>query len=229
MPPPPQNLPHHTTSFVGRDDELQELHQLFAQTRLLTLTGVGGTGKTRLALQFAADKLNRYADGAWLVDLAPLTDPDLVPRAFADVFGLRDEPGADLTDLIAQHLQDKQLLLVIDNCEHVIKQTVRQAESLLASCPGVVLLATSREALRIEEETTYTVPSLQTPECDGPETIARSPAVRLFVDRARAVCDTFSLDEENAPAIAAVCRRLDGIPLAIELAAACTRTRFPQA
>ncbi|MCH7945560.1 MAG: tetratricopeptide repeat protein, partial [Armatimonadetes bacterium] len=228
MTSPPHNLPQQPTSFVGRDKELQELHQLFASTRLLTLTGVGGTGKTRLALQYAAEKRNDYPDGVWLVDLAPLTDPELVPRAFAGVFGLRDEPGADLADLIVQHLQDKRLLLVIDNCEHLIKQTVRQVESLLTNCPGVAMLATSREALRMEQEVAYTVPSLQTPECDGPENIADSPAVRLFVDRARSVCGSFNLDEENAPAIAAVCRRLDGIPLAIELAAACTRTMTPQ-
>lgn len=214
------NFPVLSTTFVGRERELSEIGTAFGEARLLTLTGVGGTGKTRLALRHAADQTDRYPDGAWLIELASLTDPDNVPRALADVFGIRDDPGTDLTAALIDYLRDKRTLLVIDNCEHLLKRVSDIVEMILDDCPGVRILATSRESLRTEHEETYSVPSLPVPESDELGAIKSSAAVLLFVDRAIAVKAAFMLSDENSAAVAAICRRLDGIPLAIELAAA---------
>jgi predicted ATPase/class 3 adenylate cyclase len=222
----PHNLPRQLTSFVGRKRELAEVTRLLAGAPLLTLTGTGGTGKTRLALQAAADALEAYPEGVWLVELAALADPALVPHAIASAVGVREEPGRPVLATLTDALRPKRLLLVLDNCEHLVDACARLADALLRACPHLTILATSREALGIAGETAWRVPSLALPAA-GPapagEAGHRSEAVRLFADRARAALPSFRLTAQNAPAVAEVCRRLDGIPLALELAAARAR------
>ena len=223
----PNNLPQQLTSFIGREKEIAEIKGLLATTRLLTLTGSGGCGKTRLSLQVAADGLESSADGVWLVELAALADPGLVPQAVASVLGLREEPGTSLTQTLVDHLRSRQLLLVLDNCEHLIAACATLADELLRQCPQVVLLATSRQGLRIAGERTYRVPSLSMPDPKRdvtPESLSRYESARLFTERAQLAQPRFVVTEKNAPAVASVCHRLDGIPLAIELAAARMRS-----
>jgi predicted ATPase/class 3 adenylate cyclase len=227
---PPSNLPEQATSFVGRERELAEVARLLGASRVVALVGVGGTGKTRLALQAAAERLDRHPDGAWLVELAPLTDPGLVEQAVARALRVQELPGQPLVDTLVDFLRGKELLLVLDNCEHLIAAAADLAERMLSSCPRLQLLATSREPLGLAGEAVYAVPSLGLPDPpDGLEgdaeggalaTIARAEAVRLFVERAAATLPSFVLDEANAGAVVEICRRLDGIPLALELAAA---------
>ena len=225
----PHNLPLQLTSFVGRERELGEVAGILAAHRLVTLTGVGGTGKTRLALQVAAEALPAYPDGAWLVELAALRDPGLVPPAVAAPVGVREEGGRALLATLADALRAKRLLLVLDNCEHLLDACAALADALLRACPHLTLLATSREALGIAGETVWRVPSLAVPA--GPagqpplpvETLTRYEAVALFVDRAQAVQPRFAVTPASAPAVVALCARLDGIPLALELAAARVR------
>jgi non-specific serine/threonine protein kinase len=221
---PENNLPLVLSSFVGREKELAEVERLLAGgTRLLTLTGPGGCGKTRLALEAAREASGGFEDGAWWVGLAPLSEPDLVPRAVASALGVREVPGRSLEEVLVEHLKARSTLLVLDNCEHLIGACAALADALLPSCPSLRILATSREALGIAGERAWLVPSLTLP--DDPqrlppvEELSRYEAVRLFVERAEAVSG-FALTEHNASAVARVCRRLDGIPLAIELAAA---------
>jgi predicted ATPase/class 3 adenylate cyclase len=217
------NLPIQATSFVGREHEIEQLKTLPASTRMVTLTGAGGAGKTRLALQVGAERIDEYADGVWLVELAPLTDARLVPQAVATVLGVREEPGIELADTLVRELGTRELLLILDNCEHVIDASAQLCQALLARCAGVRILATSREALRVSGEAVFRVPALATPDPRVPQTTAALSlysAVQLFIDRARSVAPTFRLDERSAPAVASICHRLDGIPLAIELAAA---------
>jgi predicted ATPase/class 3 adenylate cyclase len=220
----PNNLPQQLTSFIGREQEMAEVKQLLATTRLLTLAGSGGTGKTRLALQVAADLLPEYGDGVWLVELAPLADPDLVPQAVATALGVREVPGEPLAQTLLDSLKPKRLLLVLDNCEHLLAACSTLADTLLRGCPGVCILSTSREGLNIGGETTYRLPSLSLPDPrhlpSTLESLSQYEAVRLFIDRALAVLPAFTVTNQNAPAVAQVCCRLDGIPLAIELAAA---------
>jgi predicted ATPase len=226
----PNNLPRQLTSFVGRERELAQVRRLLAAAPLLTLTGVGGCGKTRLALQAAADALEAYPDGVWLVELAPLADPALVPQAVAAALGVREEPGRPLAATLTDALTPKRLLLVLDNCEHVLEACARLADALLRACPRLRVLATSREALGIGGETAWRVPSLTLPDAEHPPPIGallQAEAVRLFIDRALAVRPTFRVTDANAPAVAQICRRLDGIPLAIELAAARVRVLPP--
>jgi predicted ATPase len=223
--PGPNNLPAEITSFIGRGKEIGEVLRLLRSTRLLTLAAAGGTGKTRLALRVAATALNDYRDGAWLVDLAPLADPALVPQSVAASLGVRDEPGTPPMRRIADALHHKHLLLILDNCEHLIEAAALLAEALLRSCPDVNLLVTSRESLGIAGETTYRVPSLSVPHepAGGTHSAAEAgqfEAVRLFVERAASVQPGFVLSDSNAAAVAQICRRLDGVPLALELAAA---------
>ena len=215
------NLPVQLTHFIGREREMVEVRQLLSETALLTFTGSGGTGKTRLSLQLAAELLPKFPDGAWLVELAPVTDPDLVMPTIAAVLGARQQPGRTLFDALSDFLRGKQLLLILDNCEHLITACADVAEGLLRQCSRLKLLASSREALGIAGETTYPVPSLSLPAAGPPDAaaLAGSEAVRLFVDRARAALPGFALTDENTAAITTICRRLDGIPLAIELAA----------
>jgi predicted ATPase/class 3 adenylate cyclase len=232
----PNNLPVQLTSFVGRDQEMVELAGLLGAQRLVTLTGAAGCGKTRLALQVAAEVLEAYRDGVWLVDLAPLGDPDLVTQAVAATLGVRDafasrgvdaldagETARPLVELLVEHLRSRELLVVLDNCEHLLEASAELAGTLLMNCPGVGILATSREALGVAGEVSWRVRSLSVPDPKHPppiEDLEGYEAIRLFVDRARARLPGFVLVSEDGSAVAQVCRRLDGIPLAIELAAA---------
>ena len=219
------NLPQQISSFVGRAEEVAQVEALLAKTRLLTLTGMGGTGKTRLALQAAANLLTGEGDGVWLVELAPLADPALVPQAVAQALGVREVPGMPIGRTLTGALQAKRLLLVLDNCEHVLDACASLTSDLLRACPQVHVLATSREALGIAGEQTFRVPSLSLPEKKARTAgdVAGCEAVHLFAERARQAQPSFAVTDENAAAVAAVCRRLDGIPLALELAAARVR------
>ncbi len=223
----PNNLPQQITSFVGREKETKELKSLLESCRLVTLTGSGGTGKTRLSLQIAADVLERYPDGVWLVEFAPLTDSNLVVSTVASVLGLKEEVDKPLQRTLTEHLKNKHLLLILDNCEHLLTVCAKLADALLRTCPQVVILASSREGLGISGETTYRVPSLSLPDPKRPQTLAslsHYESVRLFIDRAVQVQVSFAVTNEMAPALASICHRLDGIPLAIELAAARVRS-----
>jgi non-specific serine/threonine protein kinase len=226
---PSHNLPLRLTSFVGRERVLAEVQALLHEHRLVTLVGAPGVGKTRLGLHVAATLLNAYPDGAWLVELAPLSDPALVPQAVADVLGVREQPGRALAASLAEHLHRRGLLLLLDNCEHLVGAVATLAEALLRTCPDLRILATSREPLAIEGEATWRVPSLAFPDLPRAHAtlparaLAEYEAVRLFVERARVAMSAFALDQQNAPTVAQICARLDGIPLAIELAAARVR------
>jgi predicted ATPase/DNA-binding winged helix-turn-helix (wHTH) protein/Tfp pilus assembly protein PilF len=215
------NLPQVLTSFVGREREIAEIKRLLPTTRLLTLTGTGGIGKTRLAVQAAAEVLDAYRDGVWFVDLAPLTDPARVPSALAQVLGVKESAGSPLLRTLCDYLRAKQLLLVLDNCEHLLGACADLIDTLLRETARVNVFATSRESLRVAAECTYPVNVLPLPDPKAAATtIARSDAVQLFVDRARQHRPSFDLQEQRAGAVAAICVRLDGIPLALELAAA---------
>jgi predicted ATPase/class 3 adenylate cyclase len=221
LEPFPGNLPRQVTSFVGRDAELARVAGELEESPLVTLTGVGGVGKTRLALEVAAALLPNYRDGAWLCELDAVRDLDAVPDVVAGVFALDPSPGVTGTQLVLKFLRGKQLLLVLDNCEHVLRPVARLVDSIVRDCPGARVLATSREGLGLAGERIVVVGSLYVPEpAADVEEIGGSDAVRLFVDRARAVRTEFSLDAANADAVAQICERLDGVPLAIELAAA---------
>ncbi len=225
------NLPAQLSSFIGREQEIGAARRILGETRLLTLAGTGGAGKTRLALQVAAEVIEDFPDGVWLVDLAPLSDPGLLPQTVAGVLGLGEEGGdRTLTETLTDALRLKSLLLLWDNCEHLVDACARLAESLLRACPGLRLLATSREALAIGGEAVLPVPSLSLPPAQAatPEALAGCESVRLFVDRATSALPAFRLSDGNAPAVAQVCARLDGIPLALELAAARVRVLTPE-
>jgi predicted ATPase/class 3 adenylate cyclase/Tfp pilus assembly protein PilF len=247
----PHNLPQQLTSFIGREREIEELRALLdgsAETsspRLVTLLGPGGCGKTRLALQVAADLLDAYRDGVWQVELAALTDPTLVPQAVASAVGVREEPGRPLSATLIEYFQPRQLLLVLDNCEHLVAASAALVHELLRTCPRLRVLATSREVLGVPGEMGWRVPSLSLPEerkgsaqrpvpgarsgpgtghrALGTESLMACEAPRLFIERARSSQPQFALTEENARAVVQICRRLDGLPLAIELAAARVR------
>lgn len=221
------NLPLQLTSFIGREKEIKEIEQHLEQVRLLTLTGPGGAGKTRLSLQVAADRIDRFKQGVWFIELAPLADPSLVPQIVATTLHLHEQPGRTILEVLQDYVRDKNMLLVLDNCEHLIDACAQLADTLLRSAPDLKILASSREALCIGGERTYPVPSLSFPNPDQSsggetalETLAQFEAVRLFLDRARAVQPGFALTTPNAAAVAEICQRLDGIPLALELAAA---------
>ena len=218
----PHNLPLQLTSFVGREREASELKQLLSNTRLLTLIGPGGTGKTRLALKTAEDLLPSFADGIWLVELAPLADPNLILQTIAGIFGLRELPNMPLKDIVTDYLRAKEILLILDNCEHLIEACAQLSENLLRNCPRLKILASSREALGIAGETVYRVPSLSLPDPTQVrrEALLESESVRLFLERATAAQSKFRLTDQNASSVAQICYRLDGIPLALELAAA---------
>lgn len=222
----PHNLPLQLTSFVGRETEIVEARELLAAHRIVTLTGVGGQGKTRLALQLAAQVSKVFPDGVWFVELARLGDPMRVPQTIAGALGLREVPGHDVADTLMQHLNPQSVLIVLDNCEHLIDASAQWVESALRGARGLKVLATSRETLGIPGEVVFVVPPLAAPDI-GADPRAASPsdleayeAVQLFVDRARLVQPDFAIDQENAQAIGQICARLDGIPHAIELAAA---------
>jgi predicted ATPase/DNA-binding CsgD family transcriptional regulator len=219
------DLPVQRTRLVGREHELAAVRQalLRADGRLVTLTGAGGCGKTRLALAVAFDLLDSFADGVWLVELASLIGPKLVPQAVATTLGVREQPARLMLDTLVARLRTRQLLLVLDNCEHLVEACARLVDALLAGCPDLRLLATSREPLGIQGEITWRVPPLAVPSVEQlstPGELARSAAVQLFVDRAQAAQPAFALTAENAPSIGQICRWLEGLPLGIELAAA---------
>lgn len=248
----PGNLPRRFTSFVGRRRDLQETARLFDEQRMVTITGAGGCGKTRLSLELAARMAGAFPDGMWMVELAPLADPALVPASAAAALGAHQAPGTGALDALLRFVGEKRILIVLDNCEHLVETCADLAERLLQACPHVGILATSRESLRVEGEAVYALAPLGLPkpgpstaslahtrdearpasinvataagsgpgESEGAGDIDGSEAVRLFVDRARFALPAFRLDEENRAAIHEICRRLDGIPLAIELAAA---------
>src|SRR5215212_4468359 len=221
--PPPHNLPSELSSFVGREKELAEVKLLLEDNRLLTLTGSGGCGKTRLALVAAGELVGAFEDGVWLVELASLADPSLVQGAVASALGVREQPGKPPIEPLSNYLRTKKMLLVLDNCEHLIEACAVLAEALLRTCPNLRILATSREAFGIAGETRLAVPPLSLPDLrhlPTVEDLVRYEAADLFVGRAKAVKPGFALTERNAMSVAQICYRLDGIPLAIELAAA---------
>jgi non-specific serine/threonine protein kinase len=229
---PRTNLPVEITSFVGRESELREVTRLLGATRLLTLVGAGGSGKTRLAVRVATEFLEMYDEGVWLVDLAPLAQPHLVPHAAAAAVGVREQPGQALLETLVDSLRPRQLLLVLDNCEHLIDACAQLTDALLRRCSGVQILATSRQPLGLAGETTWRVPPLRAVNPEHLPAVAGAltqyEAVRLFVDRALAVQPSFRVSNENAPAVAQICHRLDGLPLAIELAAARVNVLAPE-
>ena len=219
---PTDNLPREFSSFVGREREVSELKKLLVERRLLTLSGPGGAGKTRLALAVAQDLVENFEDGVWWVELSSTSDPDLVPRAVASALGMREMPDLPLTEVLARNLKAREALLILDNCEHLIEACARLADNLLRTCPNLHILATSREPLRISGEASWSVPGLSLPDPGSlpPAELTNFEAVRLFVERAREAHSGFALTEQNAPALARLSRKLDGIPLPIELAAA---------
>ncbi len=226
----PHNLPAQLTTFVGRSREMGEVERLLASHRLLTLLGPGGTGKTRLMLQAAGDLIDRFQDGVWLVELAPLTDPDLVAEKAAAVLGVRGQPDRPLAESLIVYLRLKKILLLLDNAEHLIHAVAELVEQLLTGCPQLTILVTSREPLAIGGESTFQVPSLSLPAVDVASTaeLEAAEAAQLFLDRARAVRPDFQLTTSSVPAVAEIVRQLDGIPLALELAAARLRVMSPE-
>jgi predicted ATPase/DNA-binding CsgD family transcriptional regulator len=223
---PLHNLPLQLSSFIGREREVAEVKRLITNNRLLTLTGSGGCGKTRLALAGASEVMGGFEDGTRWVALASLSEPDLLPQAVATALGVRETPGRSLSEALVEHLETKNLLLVLDNCEHLIDACAALSDTLLHSCSDLSILATSREALGVAGERAWLVPSLSLPDPEHlppVEELGRYEGVWLFVERAAAVASTFEITEQNAPAVVRVCGQLDGIPLAIELAAAKVR------
>jgi predicted ATPase/DNA-binding NarL/FixJ family response regulator len=220
------NLPRQLNRFVGREREIDTVRELLGSTRLLTLTGAGGCGKTRLALEVALRALDGYPDGIWLAELAPLTDPGVLAQRLLAVLMVPGVSGRPPQDVLSKHLRDKRALLVLDNCEHIVDACALVAQSLLGECPTLGIVATSREALSIPGEVVWRVPSLRLPDARqgrDVQALSNCEAVALFMDRARAVEPDFALTTRNAQAVAQICTRLDGIPLAIELAAARVR------
>lgn len=223
----PSNLPHIPTSFVGRDEELGEVRALIGESRLVTLSGVAGAGKTRLALEVAASLSSEFPDGVWFVDLSPVTDPHLIATEAAYALGVQERRGAEIIDLLFEHLARRRALLVIDNCEHLIAAAAEFANGVLLAAPNCSVIATTREVLRVGGEVAYRLRPMSLPEEGSdllPLEIGRYDAVRLFVERASEAQRGFSLTEKTARTIAQICRQMDGMPLAIELAAAQLRT-----
>jgi predicted ATPase len=232
----PNNLPAQLTSFIGRAKEKTEATALLANTRMLTFIGPGGTGKTRLSLQLADEQLDQFKDGVWFIELAPIMDSAYMISAVASTFGLREVQGVPLLNIVMDYLRGKQLLVVLDNCEHLVEACAKLANQLLHECPKLKIIASSREALGISGETVYRVPSLSMPAPggipaagdSGLSKILEYESTRLFVERATKAEPRFHLTEDNASFVAQICSRLDGIPLAIELAAARVKLFSPQ-
>ena len=222
------NLPLPLNSLVGRQAQIAEVKGLLSTTRLLTSTGAGGSGKTRLALAVAAELAPAYPEGLCFVEFAPLSDPAAVPQALAQALAVQETPDQPLVAALVAYLGSRSVLLVLDNCEHLVLACAKLAEALLRACPHLRILCTSREPLGVAGEVLYQVPVLDTPDTEHPPSTPAGymqfPAVQLFVERAAAAQPSFMLTPENATAVARICRQLDGIPLAIELAASPVRT-----
>jgi predicted ATPase/class 3 adenylate cyclase len=223
------NLPRQLTTFIGREKEIVEVKQELESHRLVTLTGPGGIGKTRLSQQVATQLLETFSDGVWFVELAPLTDPDLIPQAIHTMIGLVEQPGKSILQVLIDFLREKKVLLILDNCEHLVEACAQLTNTLLGHSPSLKILASSREALGVKGEVAWHVPSLSLPdpkkirEFDEFDQLTQYEAVHLFIDRASLANPHFLMTKDNAPATAQICYRLDGIPLAIELAAARVR------
>ncbi|HZO32361.1 MAG TPA: LuxR C-terminal-related transcriptional regulator [Chloroflexota bacterium] len=231
--PPPRrhNLPLPLTTFVGREREVAEVTRLLGVTRLLTLTGTGGVGKTRLALEVAGQLVDQFPDGVWLAELASSSDPLLVPGTVASGLGLKEQPGRPILQTVREYVQDRSLLLILDNCEHLVEACAALADDLLRTCPGLQILATSREVLGVAGEIPWRVPSLAVVAEVGDSSIDElraCEAIHLFVERATTFSPSFNLDTSNSHSVVQMCRRLDGVPLAIELAAARVRLLAPE-
>ncbi|PTR30191.1 putative ATPase [Rhodococcus sp. OK519] len=225
------NLPSTLTTFVGRRRELTGAKRLLSESRLVTLLGIGGVGKTRLALRVAEDVQRDFPDGAWFVELAELHDPGLVPDTVAEVFGLHDQAAQPTAHLLVDHLADRNVLLVLDNCEHLVDAAAKLVDELLRECPSVRVVATSREPLGVGGEAVLRVPPLPVPDPDRPpslEALPRYESVTLFEERARAAVPDFAVTEDNRETVVQICHRLDGLPLPIELAAARLRALSPE-
>ena len=219
----PNNLPVQLTTFIGREKEVDQIKNQLEKNRLVTLTGSGGTGKTRLSLQVAAELLDHFKDGIWLIELAPIIDPDLVPNTVASVLGVREEPGHPLMNRLMDWFSDRELLIILDNCEHLLEACAKFSDSVLRGSRTSRILASSREALGIAGEIAYRVPSLSTPnpeEKPNLEQLQGCESAQLFIERATQILPAFKVTNATMPAITQICHRLDGIPLAIELAAA---------
>jgi len=219
---PKHNLSYQLISFVGREQEIAQLEELVTANRLVTLTGAGGAGKTRLAIEAASRLTDAFFDGVWLVELAALSDPRLVPQAVAQALEVKVQSTRPVIETLNDYLGSKKLLLVLDNAEHMLEECARFVDLILRRSPDVAMVATSRERLGLAGELTYRVPSLTVPspgEAATPDSLLAYEGVRLFVERARLLRPDFSVTPENAASLAAICYRLDGIPLAIELAA----------
>jgi predicted ATPase len=217
------NLPTQLTTFIGRENQIAEVKQELESHRLVTLTGSGGTGKTRLSLQVAADLLEKFDHGVWFIELAPLTDPDLIPQTILSTIGISEQPNKMPLEILKEYLHEKKTLIVLDNCEHLVTASAHVTNTLLNAAPDLKVMTSSREALGVKGELSYPVPSLSLPDVKHLPTVeqlSQYESVRLFIDRALLVAPDFDVDEDNAPFIAQICYRLDGIPLAIELAAA---------
>jgi predicted ATPase/DNA-binding CsgD family transcriptional regulator len=228
---PKHNLPSQITKFFGRETEIEHLREQLAQRRLVTLSGPGGVGKTRLALQVCAGVLERYADGIWLAELAPVADPALAAQSVAAAAGAPQVAGHTSQDHLVSHLRERQALLLLDNCEHLLEACARLADALLRACPRLTVLATSREPLGIAGEAVYPVPSLPFPtpvQALAPASLEAYAAINLFADRASLARPGFTLTAHNAAALARICQRLDGMPLAIEMAAARVNLLTPE-
>jgi len=221
----PNNLPAELTSFVGREPQLAELRRLSRRSRLITLTGPGGSGKTRLALRLAAGLLDRYPDGVWLVELSSVTDARLLDQTVASACGIREEAERPVGDVIATTLAPLRTIVILDSTEHIVEESATLANRLLRSCPNLTLLVTSREPLGVPGELIWRTPSLSLPrpeDAGHPELLLQSEAIRLFLDRTRLIRSGFELDRSTAATVFEICARLEGIPLAIELAAGLT-------
>ena len=219
----PGNLPAQLTSFIGREKEIEEVKKELSEHRLVTLTGSGGTGKTRLSLQVAADVLDSFPNGTWFIELAPLSDPDLIPKAIFNTMGLVEQRGISVLQALQEYLGERKVLLVLDNCEHLIEACAKIANELLIHSSELKILASSREALGVLGEVSWRVPSLSLPDTKhlpDPEELSQYESVQLFIERASLLNPHYEVNKDNAPALAQICFRLGGIPLAIELAAA---------